>query len=59
MTELDLLVKNANVATATDWVVANLPVDAAEGPFSVYFDLGTSPSEPVQQIPLHVKYSTG
>ncbi len=47
-----------NVATEHGWVVANLPVPpAAEGPFTVYFDLGLDSPEPLQQIALHVKHS--
>ena len=49
-----------NVATERGWVVVNLPVPAAdEGPFVVYFDLGLGQSEPLQQIALHVKHSSG
>lgn len=47
-----------NVATQRAWVVVNLPLPpASEGMFAVYFDLGLSAPQPLQEIALHVKVS--
>lgn len=46
-----------NVATDRGWVVVNLPIPPADGPFSVYFDLGLDTPEPLQQVALDARLS--